>query len=316
MTPAAVFGPIISASRLDPHLALFCGLIGMQPSGPAQPLSAHQTYSLFGLKDRIASLQVLTTPGTQTGVVLVAFDPAPTDYVRNRDNALHCDALKVIDFYAPEFDAMLARVTEAGYELEAGTAAYELPEGLFREAHLWGPDNVILGLLGGPEAFFSRFASVTDRMFSEVQSISTPISDLPAVAAFYRQVLGLSIVYEYEIADPSFGEMIGSTGALNIHATNIGRRTEEPYFGLIDYGLPPEKTISLKDHGASARLGIVGAVVIVDEFPASLSTARRRGDPTGEVISLELAGWGIVQAASMRSPHGVNHLLVSAAAPD
>lgn len=316
MTPAAVFGPIISTSCPDSHLELFCDLIGMQAVGPAQALSAHQTYALFELAERRASLQVLITPGTRTGVVLVAFDPAPIDYVRTRDNALHCDALKVIDFYAPEFDAMLAQVAASGYVLESGTAAYELTEGLFREAHLWGPDNVILGLLGGPQAFFSRFASVTDRIFSEVQSISTPISDLPAVAAFYRQVLGLSIVYEYEIADPSFGEMIGSTGALNIHATNIGRRTEEPYFGLIDYGLPPEQTVSLTDHGSSAKLGIVGAVVVVDQLSASLAEARRRGDPAGELVALEVVGWGDVQVASVRSPHGVNHLLVSAAAPD
>lgn len=107
--------------------------------------------------------------------------------------------------------------------------------------------------------------------------------------------------------------MIGSSGALNIQATNIGRRTEEPYFGLIDYGLPPEKAVSLKDHAASARLGIVGAVVFVDDLSASLAAARRRGDPAGELVAMEVAGWVDSRWVRVQAPRGVNHLLVGAA---
>ncbi len=310
MRSAAVFGPMISCHALEPHLALFCGLMGLQPEEPPQTLTAAATNALFGVTDRQLRVQVLRTPGTRTGMVLLEFDPPPRACVRERDTALYADALKVIDFYAPDFERMLAHMASAGYSLEPDVAAYELPEGRFQEAHLWGPDNVILGLLGGPGEFFKRFATVTDRIFSEVQSLSTPVSDLSAVKAFYREVLGLSTVYEYKITDPSFGELIGSQETLDLHATNIGRRTEEPYFGLIDYGLAQDQMPSLRNQAAELRRGIVGAVVLVPDLQASLAVARRRGDPLCETVVSSIAGRTGVSVAKVRAPHGVEHLLV------
>jgi catechol 2,3-dioxygenase-like lactoylglutathione lyase family enzyme len=316
MTPSAVFGPIISCHSIEAHLALFGDLIGMQADGAAQALTPSQIQALFGVADRSAQLQVLRTPGTRTGVVLVAFDPAPETCMRERDNALFGDALKVIDFYAPDFDGMVRHIADRGHALEPDIAAYELYEGRFQEAHLWGPDNVILGLLGGPSEFFQRFASVTDRMFSEVQSISTPVSDLPAIKAFYRDVLGLSTVYEYQIADPSFGDLIGSAGTLDLRACNIGRCTEEPYFGLIDYGLPAGRTPSLREASSTLRRGIIGALVLVSDLDASLVAAQRRGDPHRSRVSLSLPGWSLLAAASVQAPHGVVHLLAQQMGPD
>ncbi|TVQ44587.1 MAG: hypothetical protein EA371_13335 [Gammaproteobacteria bacterium] len=301
---------MISCHALEPHLALFGGLMGLHPEGPPQTLMPSATAALFGVTDRQLRVQVLRTPGTRTGIVLLEFDPPPRACIRERDTALHADALKVIDFYSPDFDRMLAHVASAGYSLEPDVAAYELPEGRFQEAHLWGPDNVILGLLGGPREFFKRFATVTDRLFSEVQSLSTPVSDLAAVKTFYRDVLGLSTVYEYKITDPSFGELIGSEETLALHATNVGRRTEEPYFGLIDYGLARDRMPSLRDQATELRRGIVGAVVLVPDLQASLAVARRRGDSQREAVTLSIAGQTEVSMALVQAPHGVEHLLV------
>lgn len=310
MTPAAIFGPVISCRSFEPHLVLFRDLLGLQPEGAPRALGASEVQALFGYSARSAQAQVLTTPGTDTGVVLLLLDPSPERCVRERSSALHADALKVIDFYAPDFERMLGHVRASGLSVEPDIAVYDLPEGRFQEAHLWAPDNVVLGLLGGPLRFFQRFATITDRMFSEVQSISTPVSDLPAVAAFYGEVLGLSTVYEYRITDPSFGELLGARDALDLRATNIGRRTEEPYFGLIDYGLAAGQTPSLRDHASTARRGIVGAVVLVADLQASLAAAQRRGDPHGDPVEIRLLDRAWLWTARVRAPHGVEHLLV------
>lgn len=310
MTPASLFGPLISCQSIEAHVALFSGLLGMEPMGSDSALSASAVYALFGTAGRDARWQVLQTPGTRTGVVLLEFSPPPAGCMRDRSTALYADALKVIDFYVPEFDRMLAHVAACGYALEPDVAAYDLPEGRFREAHLWGPDNVILGLLGGPADFFRRFAIVTDRMFSEVQSISTPVSDLPAVQAFYDEVLGLSTVYEYRISDPSFADLIGTSGQLHLRATNIGRCTEEPYFGLIDYGLADGQVPSLRNRGRLLARGVTGAVVLVADIAAAIADAQRRGDHHSEIISLAMPCSSDTSVARVEAPHGVGHLLV------
>lgn len=284
---------------------MFCGVFGMVEVGRSS-LDAADAQALFGVDSGRVDLLTLQTPGTASGVLLCRFDPVSDETVRSYDTRVDRDALKVIDFYAPKYEAALAHARGLGYEVIEAEAEYDLPEGRFREAHLWGPDNVVTAFLGGPAGFFQDFAQVTDRAVSEVQSISAPLSDAEPVLRFYADVFGWGVVYEYTIHDPSFADLLGVDAPLQLRSRNVGPSTREPYFGLIDYGLPPAVGGSLLGRPTPPRRGLLGAVVVVDDLDAV--TTRASGAVLG-TASVDLPPFLGSRAALVRPPHQVPHLV-------
>lgn len=299
-----VYGPLISTADPGEHQRLFSSVFGMTELGSA-PVPPEAALQLFGAE--VGELAVLQTPGVSSGVLVCRF-ASPADTVRSPDTRLHRDALKVIDFYAPDYEAAIARARGLGYDVVEAEASYDLPEGRFREAHLWGPDSVVTAFLGGPAGFFEDFAQVTDRPVSEVQSISAPLSDAAPVVDFYDRVFGWDVVYEYAIDDPSFGELIGADGSFVLRSRNVGPSTREPYFGLIDYGLPAETGGSLLGRSVPPRRGILGAVVLTDDLGWVRSAAGP--DAAGEAVPLTLPGHGAARAATVIPPHRIPHLVI------
>lgn len=308
---AHVYGPLISAAQVQEHCELFTGVFGMQETGRAQ-LDAEATHTLFGTTGT-TELVVLQTPGVRSGVVLCGFDPVSDETVRTYETRVDRDALKVIDFYAPDYAGAIAHARGLGYEVVESEAEYELAAGTFREAHLWGPDNVVTAFLGGPAAFFDDFAQITGERVSEVQSISAPVSDGQAVVDFYAKVLGWDVVFEYAINDPSFAELIGVDEPLELRSRNVGPSTKEPYFGLIDYGLPAHVGGSLLGRPVAPRRGLLGATVTV----ADLDAVRAAAGPQrcGASVPVELAPFGQTRAAMLMPPHEVPHLLLEISSP-
>lgn len=308
---AQIYGPLISTGDLAGHVRLFSEVVGMTETARCE-LGAEDCSPLFLTSGHRAIVVVLATPGTSSGVVLCAFDPRSDETVRDWNTRLASDALKVIDFYAPDYEGAIQHARSLGYRVVEEQAAYELEAGTFREAHLWGPDNVVTAFLGGPAEFFADFAQVTDRRCSEVQSISAPVSDAAAVVRFYEAVFDWRVVYEYAITDPSFGALIGTDERLQLRATNVGRSTREPYFGLIDYGVQ-SATGSLKGRSRPPRRGLIGAVVLVDDLADTQARARRIGGSAavpGQTVEIHVPSLGAVRAASLLPPHGVWHLVI------
>lgn len=307
MTASHVFGPLISAADLGEHARLFTAVFGMQQQGRISlPPSAGQP--LFGSGEGAVELVTLQTPGVTSGVVVCRFDPVSTETVRSYESRVDRDALKVIDFYAPDYEAAIAHARGLGYLVVETEAVYELEDGTFREAHLWGPDNVVTAFLGGPAPFFNDFAQITDRGVSEVQSISAPVSDAEPVVAFYREVFGWDVVYEYAIDDPSFAGLVGVDAPMSLRSRNVGSSTREPYFGLIDYGLPAAVGGSLLGRSVAPRRGLLGAVVTTADLGAVRVAAGE--DRCGAEVELDLAPFGVTRAAVVHPPHGIPHLVV------
>lgn len=304
---ARVYGPLVSAADLESHARLFSDVFDMREVDRTH-LGVEHSRALFGPGVGTAELLVLETPGVASGVVVVRFDPVSRQTVRAYETRIDRDALKVIDFYAPDYDGALAHARELGYEVVESEAAYELAGETFREAHLWGPDNVVTAFLGGSADFFADFAQATDRRISEVQSISAPVSDGQAVVDFYAEVFGWEVVFEYAIDDPSFSALVGVDESLRLRSRNIGPSTREPYFGIIDYGLPEHVGGSLKGRSVAPRRGLLGGVVTVDDIGA----VRDAAGPAraGEAVRLELASFGPVEAIVVRPPHEVPHLVI------
>lgn len=309
---AHVYGPLISAAEVDEHCRLFTGVFGMREAGRVE-LDAEASRSLFGAEVGTTELVVLQTPGVVSGVVLCGFDPVSDETVRTYETRVDRDALKVIDFYAPDYPAAIAHARSLGYEVVESEAEYELAAGTFREAHLWGPDNVVTAFLGGPAAFFADFAQITDALVSEVQSISAPVSAGQPVVDFYASVLGWDVVFEYAINDPSFAELLGIDEPLELRSRNVGSSTKEPYFGLIDYGLPSHVGGSLLGRSVAPRRGLLGATVTVADLDAVCAAAgpERSGTP----VSLDLAPFGPTRAAIVMPPHEVPHLVIELSTP-
>lgn len=304
LSRSSVYGPLISTADPSEHRRLFSSVFGMTELGSAA-VPAETALPLFGTE--VGELVVLQTPGVSSGVVVCRF-ASPADTVRSPDTRLHRDALKVIDFYAPDYEAAIARARGLGYDVIEAEASYDLPEGRFREAHLWGPDSVVTAFLGGPAGFFEDFAQVTDREVSEVQSISAPLSDAAPVVDFYARVFGWDVVYEYAIDDPSFGELIGADAAFVLRSQNVGPSTRQPYFGLIDYGLPADAGGSLVGRSVPPRRGVLGAVVLTEDLEGVRSAAGP--DAAGETVTVELPGLGAARAATVTPPHRIPHLVI------
>jgi catechol 2,3-dioxygenase-like lactoylglutathione lyase family enzyme len=310
MSVRLIHGPIVSCADLSAQRALFEGVFGLKPVAE-QALDRAGVKALWGLEGHGATTVLLETPGTHFGVRLVQFDPISDIVVRDRTSGFDCDALKVIDFYAPDFDLANAHLQSKGFKLKDDVSVYDLPNGRFTEGHLWGPDEIVTALISGPKDFFRGFATTTDKLFSEPQSISAPVHDQPKVVDFYDKVLGLPVVHEYFIDDPSFSTLVGTPHKLQLRAKNIGLKRTEPYFGVIHYGLPPEAYRSLRAKAVLPNRGLAGATLFVDHIQDHAREAKAFGveilSPIGEAA---LSPYGKIQSLTIRAPHGVIHHLI------
>lgn len=294
---ARLFGPVFATAVLAEHVARLAAVFGMVETGRAAALGGE--------------VVALRTPGVWAGAVVLRTHPPATDAVRDEATRLDRDALRVVDFYAPDLDAAVAHARGLGYEVEASEAAYELAEGSFREAHLPGPDGTVTALLSGPRDFFTGFAQVRDRIVSEVCSISLPLGDAAPSLAFYDDVLGWGVVYEYAFDDPSFSAMVGSRERLRVRSSTVGPARDQPYLNLVDYGLPASASGSLLGRAGLGRRGLVGVVVTTPDLDAvRRRAAAHPGASAGAPFDVDLAPFGATRAAVVTSPHEIVHLVI------
>lgn len=305
-----IHGPVVSSGDLEAHVRLF-STFGMVEAR-RQVLTADDCRRQWGLDDHRAIEAVLETPGTRYGARVIQFDPVSSVVVRDPDRGFDADAPKVIDFYAPDFDAACDAVRAAGWSIREPIARYDLPEGCFVEAHVWGPDAVVCAAISGPPDFFARFATVTDRLFSEPQSLSGAVSNLEEAVAFFCDVLGLDVVYRYGIEDDSFRQLVGSARPqFQLRSVNVGRTTEEPYFGLVHYGMPEDAFSSLKGRARPPHRGTLGATIVVrDAVVAASRAAAVGGTVLTDVAITDVAAFGPCRCSTMLAPNGGCYQLV------
>lgn len=292
----SIHGPIISATDLDAHIALLAAF-GLVETGRCDR-SAAETCAIWGIEASASREVTLATPQTAFGIRLVRFDTAGGEQIRDPSRGSDCDALKVIDFYAPDLTAARAAIERTGFLFKPEIAEYDTPEGRYQEAHLWGPDGVVCALISGDAELFTDLASVRDRLVSEPQSISGPVQDAAATLAFLERVLGLGVIHRYGLEDSSFDAMVGSTQQLQLRAWNVGTCKREPYFGVIDYGLPAGSQRSLLAASAPPNRGLLGATVRVRDAAA---VAQAAGVETARAA---IPGLGDAVIATVKAPNG------------
>ncbi len=282
----------------------------MHPTAVTQ-LSAGQTSSLLGLdKHAMATMFYQRTP-TDFGVRLWCIDPPHDETVRAADRGTDLDALKVIDFYAPNFDESVKTLTNAGYTPKDDIARYTLPEGEFREAHFWRPDNIVCAIISGPADFFSDFVTARDHQFSEPQSISAPVSDVAAVLDFYESIFGFVPLHRYEFTNASFDAMVGADEPLSLSATNIGTDLRAPYLGIIDYGPSINGAVSLAGRSRPPMRGLVGVELLVDDLQAIIAAADRAGTVVfARSDRVSYPPYGEIRSCLIEGPHGVVHHVI------
>ncbi|MFT3964276.1 MAG: hypothetical protein QM690_00150 [Sphingobium sp.] len=295
-TVVNIHGPIISSSNLDAHIRLFRAF-GMEETGRCERTGA-ETSAIWGTTGQGSQEVTLATPGTPFGVRLVAFDPGADVQIRDPSRGSDSEALKVIDFYAPDLPAARARIEAAGFAFKEEVADYETPEGRFQEAHLWGPDGVVCALITGAPAFYENFATVRDQLVSEPQSISGPVQDQTATLAFLETVFGLTVVHRYGLDDESFQALVGTSEAMKLRAWNVGLNTVEPYFGIINYGMAPGMQTSVIDVARPPSRGLLGATVRVHDVVA---VAERAGTV---FVETSIPGFGPARITTFAGPNG------------
>jgi catechol 2,3-dioxygenase-like lactoylglutathione lyase family enzyme len=295
-----IHGPIISSSDLDAHLALFAAF-GLQEADRVQRSEA-EVRAIWGIEGQSCEEVALVVPGARFGLRLVRFAPGSDVVIRSEARGSDSEALKVIDFYAPNLAAARRAIEEAGFVFRDAVAEYDTPEGRFQEAHLWGPDGIVCALISGDPSFFEKFASVRERLVSEPQSISGPVGDPEAALAFFREVFGLAPIHTYGVADDSFEALVGTKSKLNVRAWNIGTDTSEPYFGIIDYGLPAGAQVSLADIARPPARGLIGATLVVYDIARVAEAARPLGGT--EPTEAHFPGIGLAHSLTVPGPNG------------
>lgn len=291
-----LYGPLFSTGDIDAHLAILGGVYGMGVDAAA----------VVGGDD----VRVLRTPGVPAGAVIVRRDPVPDLQTRDKTARLARDALRVVDFYAPDLDVAVEHVRGLGLEVEPSQAGYELADGSFREAHLPGPDGTTTALLTGPADFFTGFAQIRDRVTSEVCSISLPVGHAQPSLDFYADVFGWRVVYEYSFDDRSFSEMVGSAEHLRVRSSTVGRARDEPYLNLVDYGTSAGAP-SLQGLAGLDRRGLVGVVVLASDLDDIRRRAAAHPDATcGPELAVPLAPYGDLRVSVITSPHEIAHVVV------
>lgn len=79
---------------------------------------------------------------------------------------------------------------------------------------------------------------------------------------------------------------------------NVGMRKDQPYFGVIDYGLPAGSQTSLHARSRPPARGLLGATVLVRNAAA---IAVRAGVA---VVSVDMPGFGPARVATLQGPNG------------
>jgi catechol 2,3-dioxygenase-like lactoylglutathione lyase family enzyme len=299
-----IHGPIISSSEIEVHAELLAAF-GMVEQLRLQH-SVAACSEMWGTEGLSATELVMGTPDTPYGARIVQFSPLSAVAIRDRDRGYDADAPKVIDFYVRDLVAARRYVEAAGWRFREPLAEYDLPEGHFTEAHVWAQDEFVCALIHGPPEFFAKFCVLTDRMFSEPQSLSGAVSQFEPSIAFFEQVLDLAVVYRYGISDDSFRQLVGSARPqFNLRAVNMGLTTEEPYIGLIHYGMPEESYASLHGRARPPHRGILGATIVVRDVDEVVRRARAVG---GEVLAAPVACvhtvWGPARVATLLAANG------------
>lgn len=291
-----IHGPIISSSDVAAHIDLFRAF-GLTEAGRLER-SVEETGMIWGTTGQ-ASLEVsLQTPDTPFGVRLVQFTPGSDTQIRHPDRGSDSEALKVIDFYAPDLDAALEDIEAAGFRFKDEIADYDTPEGRFREAHLWGPDGVVCALISGDAERFETLATVRDRRVSEPQSISGPVQDQGPILNFLHDVFGLDVIHRYGLDDESFDALVGSASAMKLRAWNVGTATEKPYFGIINYGLPEGSQVSAFEASRPPARGLLGATLLVRD---AAQIAARAG---AKMHQTDIPGLGACRSVTVQGPNG------------
>ena len=223
------------------------------------------------------------------------------------------DALKVIDVVTSDAEAGFERFEQAGFVVSDVRSSYEIEDGAVTETHAYGPEGVVIGILDFHTIDASRFVEITDRLFSEAMSVSVPVDDLDPVVGWYERVLGMEVVHRYGFDAESFKDLVGTdSAAWNVRGTNIGRSTQEFYFGVIDYGTGDTARRSLRNRARPPNRGIAGALCTVADLDAVLSAAAPH-EIVSEPVELVLGPWGPTRAMTLRAPHGIGHTVLEVA---
>jgi catechol 2,3-dioxygenase-like lactoylglutathione lyase family enzyme len=307
----AIRGPVICTAELPRQLALFESVVGMHRVAD-EHLDETATEQWFGVTGLEARAMLLETPGTQIGVWLVEFTPPSDVVIRVGGVGVATDALKMVDVFTADRLTAVARLKAHGFELVSEGASVDLPDGSrFVEAHVRAPDGVMFAVIEPLNLPAARFVTCHDRVFSEVQSSSGPVSDFEPVRRFYEEVLGIPMGLAYEFESESFSKMVGTPHTIHIRANNYGRVVEDVMMGIIHYGLPAGTYESLRERARPPHRGLVGVRLEVTGLAALLDRCR---DADVEIVrpitTLRTAAFSNANVAVVRAPHGVWHWLI------
>ncbi len=187
--------------------AFWCGHFGMTTLARRDGADA-QLAALWDISPQdIAGQALVATPGTHAGALHLVEFSRPGPPVRLGAGA--CDLLpKNLDLYTTDMPARHAQLSAEGVRFRGPWAEMPGPGGLhFREVHLEGHDqiNVVLIEIIGAGADIP----LGPRQCAGIGPLVVTVPDVEREACFYRDVLGMDVTLDLQLAGVEVERTIG-----------------------------------------------------------------------------------------------------------
>ena len=310
---APLAAAIIGVRELEGSAAFYRDIVGLQ-SGPIVELRGSAFADHWGLPHSArARAQRFAMPGVDIGAVtLIEFD-APQRLQIRRTGESTIRGLWNINFYVRDIDAACRMLAARGYAIWSEPTGYEVSaaSGAPIEALFDGPDGVAINLVqltGDASTVIGRVRAAVEAVghtptgWTAVSTTSHSVRDTEAAIAFYREVLGLSVLMDDVLDKPASNHFLRRPVGARTRATFMA--SEHP-FGKI--ALSQALNYPVPDHVADAvapNIGYLAQSFRVSSLDSALASAKRLG-----VIPLaapaQLDAWG----------DGATHWAVRVAAP-
>ena len=251
---------------------------------------------------------LLHAPGDERGPLRIAvFHGVQQRLMRSSQHLWDSGGHFDVDIYSSDADATYAALQRHGWTAFHDSADYGFGELQVREVIIIGPDGFVIGLIErrAPPLDWPEGLGAMTRQFNSSQVVR----DYATAAAFYRDILGWSPLFE--VAATGEDEPSQILGLAMPHCAGVERRVgiwhpEGTNDGSVE--LIQCAGIRARDFSASAvapNIGILALRFAVDDARALAARITQRGWPLyAPPIELEIAPYGPTVLFSVRTPDG------------
>lgn len=290
----------ISVSDLAASKSFFCDLMEMKVAEECElePAAMHTLWNLPA--ETSARAVYLKNDEQPTAIELIQFEPNTGQNIRS-DAAVWDLGLFDVAFRAQGIDEIYADLKEQGWGFLSEPMVYtaDWANVTVKEVILIGPDQMPIALierLSEPRPFIrNRFGTLVDA--------AQFVEDIPAVSAFYTDILGYTSVFDRDLPDGLIDPVLGlPPGTHSRMAFLLQPETNTPAVELIKTSAPCKSLASMIEPANFGLFSLAFETDNLDGLQKKIDTAgfSISGGPTSTNTGLH----GPIRSMVVQGPNG------------